>query len=103
MTGLVMLGKVEVGLIVCGPAPGILKAIVSVPACALAAVIASRNVHSASAQAPVTGSAVDMTMKVVFACGDLANDLADPASTNAGDASWTHCRARRGLAGKLLS
>ena len=83
-----MLGKLEFGLMVCGPAPGMLKTMVSGPACALAAVIASRKVHSASSQMPVPGSAVELTMKVVLACGDIANDLVQPASVKAGDARW---------------
>src|SRR6266571_944215 len=98
-----MLGKGEVGLMVCEPAPGILKAIVSAPAWALAAVIASRNVHSASSQTPVPGSAVELTVKVVLACGDIANGLVPPASVNAGDTRSVKRRLKSRLRSKLLS
>src|SRR5437870_12721721 len=98
-----MLGKVEVGLMVCGPAPGMLKPIVSVPACALAAAIASRKVHSASSQTPVPGSAVELTIKVMLACGDIANDLVQPASAKARDARWLKCRLNAALLTKHLS
>src|SRR5438105_9104467 len=81
-----MLGKGEIGLMVCGPVPGMLKTIVSVPAWALAAAIDSRRVHSTSSQTPVPGSAVELTMKVVVACGDIANGLVPSASINADDA-----------------
>src|SRR5436190_24389093 len=70
-TGLVIAGKGVSGVIVCGPGLGILKAIVSEPAAALAAVIASRRVHSVASQMPVPGSAVELTVKVSPA---IAND-----------------------------
>src|SRR5262245_45081345 len=57
-----------------GPVPGMLKLMLSRPAAAFAAVIASRNVHSVGSQVPVPGSAVEFTVKVKPA-GDGENAL----------------------------
>src|SRR5436305_13814010 len=89
-----MLGKLEFGLMVCGPAPGMLKTMVSVPACALAAVIASRKVHSVASQPPVPGSAVELTVKITPACGDAAEGPAQAPSVAAPSAS-SGCASRR--------
>ena len=47
----------------CGPGPGMSKLIVSVSELALAAVIASRSVHSVASQTPLPGSIVVLTVK----------------------------------------
>ena len=54
-----MVGSWLVTWIVCGPAPGRLKATVSAPACRFASVIAARSVHSSAtvAQMPLPGMA----------------------------------------------
>src|SRR5438034_5127029 len=83
-TGLVIAGKAESGVIVCGPGVGILKAIVSEPAAALAAVIASRRVHSVESQMPVPGSAVEFTVKVTPAIANAAAGSAPPLKAGAG-------------------
>ena len=48
----------------------------------------ARDVLAASSQTPVPGSAVELTVKVVLACGDMANGLVQPASLKAGDGRW---------------
>src|SRR5947209_5096845 len=96
-----MLGKVEAGLIVNGPVPGMLKAMVSMPACALAAVIASRKVHSAESQTPVPGSAVELTVKVILACGNAAVGSAQAASSKAGRAVCPKSESSQTLLPKL--
>ena len=74
ITGSVIVGRALPGLMVCGPAPAMLKLIVSVPARALASSMAARNVHTAPAVAHVplpgfasTASPVESTMNVVAA------------------------------------
>src|SRR5438105_12617235 len=91
-TGLVMGGKGESGVIVWGPGLGILKAMVSEPAAALAAVIASRRVHSAASQIPVPGSAVELTVKVCPAIADGAAGSGLPATARAGSAPRSESR-----------
>ncbi len=63
------------------PEPGMLKFIVSEPAAALAAIIASRRVHSVVSRAPVPRSAVALTVKVATVVTDFAPELSVLAVT----------------------
>src|SRR5438309_11255028 len=94
-TGLVMGGKGESGVIVCGPGLGILKVMVSEPAAALAAVIASRRVHSVASQTPLPGSAVELTVKVCPAIANAAPGLGLPATARAGSAARSESKIGR--------
>src|SRR3990170_1114406 len=57
---------------VCGPAPAMLKAIVSVLGLTFAASMASRRVHSVPSHTPSPGSVLELTMKVLGAGGAVA-------------------------------
>src|SRR6267142_2824751 len=92
-TGLVMVGKGETGVIVCGPGLGILKAIVSEPAAALAAVIASRRVHSVASQIPLPGSAEELTVKVSPAIGSGATGSGRANAAKAGSVERPESRS----------
>jgi hypothetical protein len=69
VTGYVMVGKAEVGLIVCGPLPTILKAMISAVEAAFAAMIASRRLQCATVQPLSTTSSVELTTNVDGAMG----------------------------------
>ncbi|MEI2692006.1 MAG: hypothetical protein V9H69_20785 [Anaerolineae bacterium] len=64
ITGPVIPGSALVGLMVLTPAPAMLKAIVSEPAAALAALMASRSEQWVALQAPSFTSLVELTVKV---------------------------------------
>jgi hypothetical protein len=83
VTASAIAGRDEAGVMVCGPLPGIAKLMVSAPALVLAALIASRKVHSVVLQPPVPGSAVEFTVKMVAAWAGLAitSSIRRPAAT----------------------
>src|SRR5687767_13513893 len=94
ITGVVMVGKAEAGVIVWGPAPGILKSIVSKPGAALAASIASRKVHSVASHVPLPGSAVEFTVNVRPAIGEAGIGSGRPPLARAVNAAWVESRLR---------
>src|SRR6478672_9848396 len=98
-TGLVIAGKGVSGVIVCGPGLGILKAILSAPAAALAAVIASRSVHSAASQIPLPGSAVELTVKIWPAIANGAAGSGPPSTVRARAVSAARCSESRPVVG----
>src|SRR5688572_24899132 len=97
ITGVVMVGKAEAGVIVWGPAPGILKSIVSKPTAALAAVIASRKVHSVASHVPLPGSAVEFTVKVRPAIAIGATGSGRAFAAKAGSVTPVESRSTHGL------
>src|SRR5688572_7626151 len=94
ITGVVIIGKAETGVIVCGPGPGILKSMVSEPGAALAAFIASRKVHSVASQVPVPGSAVEFTVNVRPAMGEADIGSGRAPAARAGNAARVESRLR---------
>src|SRR5438105_6756090 len=72
LTGLMTAGSGEVGWIVCGEGPAILKTMLSAPAEALAAFMASRRLQCAAVHAPRSRWSMVLTVNVVAASAGLA-------------------------------
>ena len=83
ITGSVIAGRADVGEIVFAPDP-IENRIVSTPAAALAALIASRSVQLAALQSPSSVSALELTVKVAAGDAAVTATYRTPASTRAG-------------------